>query len=54
MLNADVTACVPLVPKFKVPEMMDKVGVVKLLVETVVPPDPFCVRFKAVTEALGV
>jgi hypothetical protein len=48
------TVCTRLVPRFRVPEAMVRVGVVKSLVVTVVPPVPFWVKFKAVTEALGV
>lgn len=41
-------------PRLSTPAAMVRCGVVKLLVLRVVPPDPFWVRFKAVTEALGV
>ena len=41
-------------PRSNVPAAIVKVGTEKLLVNTVVPPLPFCLRFKVVTPALGV
>lgn len=47
-----VTKLVNAVPRFSVPFAMVKVGAVNPKVVTVVPPVPFCLRFKVVMPAL--
>lgn len=54
MVKVVDTVYTRLVPRFSVPAVMVRVGVVKSYELTVVPPAPFWVRFNAVTEDLGV